>query len=148
MADILHVVDVNAPASEVFAAVATVDGIRSWWSTDVEGSDEVGGSVTIRFGERWKVVMERVEMIPQQRVNYRITEHDSEEWLDTELVFDLSSNEGWTTLKFDQRGWDTASDFFRFCSVKWGVFLLSIKQSVESGSGTPYPNEVKIGRMD
>ncbi len=133
MADILQVVDVHAPASDVFATVATVDGIRSWWSTNVEGGDQVGESVTIRFGDRWKVLMERTEMIPNQRVSYRITEHDTEEWLGTELVFDLSESDGWTTMKFDQRGWKEASDFFRFCSVKWVVFLLSIKQAVETG---------------
>jgi uncharacterized protein YndB with AHSA1/START domain len=148
MADILHVVDIHASANAVFQTVGSVEGIRRWWSISVEGSDDVGGIVTIRFGDQWKVVMKRVNAVPNERVAYRITEHDSDEWPGTELVFDLSDNGDWTILKFDQRGWASSSDFFRFCSAKWVVFLLSIKQAAESGMGTPYPNETKIGRTD
>jgi len=148
MADILQVVDVHASMQQVFDTVGTTDGIRQWWSTDVEGGDEVGDEVTVRFGEDWKVVMKRTEAVANERVSYQITQHDSDEWLGTELVFQLSEADDWTTLKFDQRSWAEASDFFRFCSAKWVVFLLSIKQAAEQGAGTPYPNETKIGRMD
>ena len=148
MADILHVVDIHAPANTVFETIGSVEGIRKWWSTDVDGSDDVGESVTIRFGDQWKVVMERVDAVPNERVAYRIIEHDSDEWPGTELVFELSDDDDWTILKFDQRGWASSSDFFRFCSAKWVIFLLSIKQAAESGMGTPYPNESKIGRRD
>jgi hypothetical protein len=30
------------------------------------------------------------------------------------------------------------------CSTKWAVFLLSLKQLVETGTGSPEPNDVKI----
>jgi len=148
MAEILHVIDIHASPNAVFQTVGSVVGIRKWWSTNVEGSDEVGGRISIGFGDQWKVVMERVNAIPNERVVYRITEHNSDEWPGTELVFNLFDDEDWTILKFDQRGWASSSNFFRFCSAKWVVFLLSIKQAAESGMGTPYPNETKIGRMD
>lgn len=148
MADILHVVDAHATPDAVFEAVATVAGIRRWWSADVTGDDEIGNEITIRFGTEWKVVMQKIEEVTNQRVAYRITQHDSNEWPGTELHFDLSTVDGWTTLKFDHRGWAASSDFFRFCSAKWVVFLLSIKQAAETGMGTPSPNEQKIGRMD
>ena len=147
MADILKVVDIQAPRDVVFNTVATVAGIQRWWSPDTEGSDELDGKVTIRFGADWKVVMEKIDEVANQRVVYRITEHDSDEWPGTELHFELSTAEDWTVLKFDHRGWADSTDFFRFCSTKWVVFLLSIKQAAETGAGTPYPNEIKIGRM-
>jgi len=80
MADILHVIDVHASPSVLFDTLTSVEGIRRWWSTTVEGSDEVDGDVTIRFGENWKVVMQRMESVPNERVVFRITEHDSGEW--------------------------------------------------------------------
>lgn len=148
MPDILHIVDIHASPKDVFETVATVAGVGRWWSTDVTGSDDLGGEITIRFGTKWKVVMEKVDSVQNERVTYRITQHDSDEWPNTELSFELSPVEDWTILKFDHRGWSTSTDFFRFCSAKWVVFLLSIKKAAETGEGTPYPNEKKIGRTD
>lgn len=146
MPDILKVVDIQASPEVVFETIGTVAGIRRWWSTDVEGSDTVGGEITIRFGTDWKVVMQKLDEVANQRVTYRITQHDSDEWPDTELHFELSPDGDWTTLKFDHRGWAEATDFFRFCGTKWVVFLLSIKQAAETGQGTPWPDEIQIGR--
>lgn len=148
MPDILKVVDIHTSPQDVFETVATAAGIRRWWSGDVEGDDDVGSQVTIRFGENWKVVMKRIEATRDQRVAYQIIEHDSDEWIGTTLAFELTPEDDWTTLKFDHRDWSAETDFFRFCSTKWTVFLLSIKRASETGIGTPYPNEPKIGKRD
>ena len=145
MPDILKVVDIQAAANVVFETVGKVAGIRRWWSPDVTGSDEVGGEITVRFGADWKVVMEKIDEVANEHVAYRITGHDSDEWPGTELHFELSTDDEWTTLKFDHRGWATKTDFFRFCSTKWVPFLLSIKQAAETGEGTPWPDEIRIG---
>jgi hypothetical protein len=31
------------------------------------------------------------------------------------------------------------------CTTKWGVFLVSLKSVVETGKGSPDPNDVQIG---
>lgn len=144
MPDILNVVDIKAPVAEVHALVATGDGIARWWSTTVESS---GDEVTVRFGTDWQLLL-RKEAETKTSVRWRIVEHDSPEWVGTQLVFQLSHEEGWTTLEFDHAGWTEATSFFRFCSTKWSTFLLSIKQAAETGTGKPWPNEVKIGRHD
>ncbi len=152
MAEILHVVDIHATPEVVYDTLATAEGIRRWWSTQVEGNSVEGSGddseITVRFGEEWKVVMTKIDAVPNERIAYRITQHDSDEWPGTELHFELSPVEEWTLLRFDHRGWAESSDFFRFCSAKWVVFLLSIKQAAETGMGTPWPDEKKIGRMD
>lgn len=142
MPDILNVVDIKAAVEEVYALVATGKGIARWWSPDVECEEN---QVTIRFGADWRILLEKQEDTASQ-VRWRIVEHDSAEWVGTDLVFRLSDEEGWTTLEFDHAGWAEATNFFRFCSTKWSTFLLSIKQAAETGIGTPYPNEIKIGR--
>lgn len=142
MADILNVVDIQASAETVYPLVATGAGIARWWSPDVVVE---GDQVTIRFGPDWRILIEKLEDAPH-RVRWRVVEHDSDEWPGTELVFCLSESDGWTTLEFDHAGWREASGFFRFCSTKWPTFLLSIKQAAETGTGTPYPGEMKIGR--
>ena len=144
MVDILNVVDIQMPSEAVYSLVSTGEGIARWWTPNVVSE---GDQVTIRFGTDWRILMKKVEDSPK-RIRWRIVEHDSTEWPGTELIFRLSEADGWTTLEFDHAGWAEATSFFRFCSTKWATFLLSIKQAAEIGVGTPYPNEVKIGRND
>lgn len=37
-----------------------------------------------------------------------------------------------------------AVEFTAHCSMKWAIFLLSLKQLAENGSGMPSPDDVKI----
>lgn len=142
MADILQVVDIQMPAEKVYPLVATGAGIAQWWSPDVVSE---GDQVTVHFGSDWRIVLKKSEDLPTL-IRWQVVEHDSTEWPGTELIFRLSEIDGWTTLEFDHAGWADATSFFRFCSTKWVTFLLSIKQAAETGVGTPYPNEIKIGR--
>ena len=42
------------------------------------------------------------------------------------------------------RGWAEPVEFMYHCSTKWAVFLLSLKQLLETGHGAPDPDDVKI----
>jgi len=35
-------------------------------------------------------------------------------------------------------------EFMAHCSMKWAVFLMSLRDFVESGNGRPAPEDVKI----
>jgi hypothetical protein len=41
-------------------------------------------------------------------------------------------------------GWPEPVEFMDHCSTKWAVFLMSLKQFVETGSGSPNPRDVQI----
>src|SRR5262249_25126189 len=47
--DILHRVGIKAPASKVYDALATTEGIAAWWTTETKGDGKTGGVVTTRF---------------------------------------------------------------------------------------------------
>jgi uncharacterized protein YndB with AHSA1/START domain len=50
MDDIRHRVGIDAPIAEVYDAVATPDGLATWWTRDTAGESRVGGEITVRFG--------------------------------------------------------------------------------------------------
>ena len=52
---------------------------------------------------------------------------------------------GITVVLFAQRGWKEPVEFMHFCSTKWATYLLSLKSLCETGTGTPYPDDVNIG---
>ena len=41
-------------------------------------------------------------------------------------------------------GWAEPVEFLSHCSTKWAVFLLSLKALIETGTGSPSPDDVAI----
>ena len=143
MVDILHNVGVQTPSSnDVYRALATIDGLAGWWASDTTGNPEVDGVIAFRFGPGG-FDMKVLELVPGKSVRWEVVD-GPEEWIGTEVSFDLRQEEEWTQIYFQHRGWREPVDFMYHCSTKWATFLLSLKQLVETGTGAPDPHDVKI----
>ena len=142
MPDILHKISINAPRERVYAALATVDGLAGWWTSTTSGESKPGKTLEFHFGKH--VALMRVDALDHgKHVEWECTD-DNPDWHGTKLTFDLSEDAGRTTLLFGHRAWREANSFFAHCSMKWATFLLSLRQYVESGSGSPFPRDVAI----
>jgi hypothetical protein len=45
---------------------------------------------------------------------------------------------------FGHRNWREPVEFMAHCSMKWAIFMLSLREFVETGRGSPAPNDIKI----
>jgi len=148
MYDIRHRIGVEASPTTVYGHIATIDGLRQWWTTDTQGQSSIGDKVSFHFGGQDRfMTMEVVELDPGRRVAWRCIE-GPEEWIDTMISFDLRDIDGETILNFTHAGWREPVEFMGHCSSKWGSYLLSLKRAIETGSGSPFPNDVKMSRFD
>ncbi|WP_406046605.1 SRPBCC domain-containing protein [Kribbella sp. NBC_00889] len=139
MVDILHRIAVEGIAPQtVFDAVATRAGIASWWIGDTSGDDAVGGTLDFGAGIKSTVVERRPE-----RVSWQVTE-GFEEWIGTRITFDIRRDDDWTVVLFKHEGWAEPAEFMHHCSTKWGVFMVSLKQYLETGTGSPTPHDTLI----
>jgi len=142
--DILHRVGAKgASADVVYDALTTLDGLRSWWTTDTTGDPGLDGVIVFRFGGDDGFDMAVRELVPGKRVLWEVVA-GPEEWIGTEVEFDITQEEDWTIVLFEHRGWREAVEFMNHCSTRWATFLLSLIEVVETGSGRPYPHHVKI----
>ena len=66
------------------------------------------------------------------------------EWIGTTLSWDLRREGDYTIVLFKHAGWNEPVEFMHHCSTKWAVFLLSMKERVETGKGRPFPDDMKI----
>ncbi|HYF43985.1 MAG TPA: SRPBCC domain-containing protein, partial [Ramlibacter sp.] len=66
------------------------------------------------------------------------------DWIGTQLSFSLAEQDGMTIVLFAHRGWREQAESMAHCSMKWAVFLLSLRELVEHGQGRPAPNDLKI----
>jgi uncharacterized protein YndB with AHSA1/START domain len=148
MVDIIHKVAIKAPLSNVFSALATVEGVGAWWTTETTGESKPGGTVRVRFSnndgsERGKMEFDVLKLDPRKEVHWRFKSGPAE-WLGTDVTFNLSQEGELTTVLFGHRNWREPVEFMAHCSMKWATFLLSLKELVETGKGRPAPNDLKI----
>jgi uncharacterized protein YndB with AHSA1/START domain len=148
MADIIHRVGIKAPAARVYAAVSTVAGVAGWWTKETSGAAQVGGRMTFRFltpegKEIGAMEMEVTALQANQKVQWRV-KAGPEEWIGTDIVFDLKEEGDDTIVLFAHKNWKQPVEFMAHCSMKWAVFLLSLKELVETGKGHPSPVDTKI----
>jgi len=148
MVHIKHRVGIKAPVEKVFEALATREGVAGWWTSETSGKSEVGGTIVVRFispqgQEVGSMDIKIVALEQNKKVNWRFTA-GPQEWIGTDVVFEIRQEEDFTIVMFSHLNWADEVEFKSHCSMKWAVFLLSLKQFVETGKGSPSPGDIKI----
>ena len=148
MVDIIHRVGIKTPVSDVYRAISTVDGIAGWWTKETTGVSEPGGQIEVLFSRPSServggMMMEVMALEPDRLVQWRFRQGPAE-WIDTDAIFQLSQDGGYTIVRFGHRNWREAVEFTEHCSTKWATFLMSLKSFVETGKGQPAPDDVRI----
>jgi len=137
-------IDLAAAPAQVYEAIATADGVRSWW-TDGEIAEEVGGVSRMTFGAGWTEL--RVEkLVPDREVEWscvgQYIEHfdPTDEWVGTRVHFHLTPLEGGRThLDFVHEGL-AGLGCEEMCTKGWDHYIrTSLRGLVESGEGAPGP---------
>ena len=148
MVDIIHRVGIKAPVSEVYDALSTIEGVAGWWTRQTTGVSNPGGTIEVRFRsssgkEVGGMTMEVMALEPDKKVHWRFKAGPAE-WVGTDATFDLSQDGDYTIVLFGHRNWREAVEFTAHCSMKWAMFMMSLKALVETGQGQPSPADVKI----
>jgi uncharacterized protein YndB with AHSA1/START domain len=148
MVDIIHKVGIKAPVSQVYAAIATPEGVAGWWTQETTGGSKLGSTFKVVFrspsGElKGEMELELIKLDINELVVWRI-KSGPEEWIGTDVTFALSQRGEQTIVLFGHRNWREAVEFTSHCSMKWATFLLSLRQLVETGAGQPAPHDLKI----
>lgn len=138
MPDIVHQLVIDAPASRVYEALTEPSGLASWWTADVEAEPELGSVANFGFDDRETVFKMRIEELEADRFVRWHCVGGHPEWEHTELTFDLTEEEGRTTLFFAHRGWESTDGILAFCSFDWARFLISLRHYLETGTGSPH----------
>jgi uncharacterized protein YndB with AHSA1/START domain len=141
--DILHRVAVTSSPVDVYTALTTREGLAGWWAVDTVGTGAVGDVLEFRF-ELGGIDMRVVELVPDDRVVWEVVA-GPDEWIGTYVSFDLRKDGDWTVVLFAHKGWSEPVEFMHHCSTKWALFLMSLKELVETGKGSPEPHDVKLG---
>lgn len=83
MFDIVHRIGIKSPATRVYEALTTLEGLARWWTDEVRGDGRIGGKIEFYFrsetGElKGKIVMEVQALDAPKEVRWRCIEGPAE----------------------------------------------------------------------
>lgn len=129
----------SAEPEAVFKALTTSKGIAGWWAKSnrlwKENADEF---LYVDFGKIQKQM--RVEKTtPLFGLTWNVLECTLHEWPGTQITFNITpTSDGGSLLKLEHIGLNPQLECFESCSSGWEYFMVSLKQYVETGRGTPH----------
>ena len=145
MPDIRHLIKIRATPERVYQAITTADGIRNWWTRDASLDDKIGGAGEFGFyGHRFAITVSVAELVPSAHVGLNNVSSTRGSFDGTTIAFDLKPDGNDTMLLFAHRGFKNADDEYASATTRWGYYLLSLKRYLETGKGTPNPDDTDL----
>jgi uncharacterized protein YndB with AHSA1/START domain len=139
MPDIYQNFQIHAPADKVFRAIATPEGLDTWWT---QRSSKDGDRYVLWFGPKheWRAVTTRA--VPGKEFELELTGAD-DDWRGTKVGFVLDEAKGTTNARFHHVGWRESNEHYRISCYCWAMYLRLLKRYVERGEVVPYEHRLE-----
>jgi hypothetical protein len=119
-------ITVNATAEEAFNAI---NNVRGWWTTSFEGqSEKLNDIFIVRFGET-SITVKIIELIPYKKIGWHVIDcykhwlKDKKEWKDTKMLWEISTENNETQIKFTHIGLVPGIECYKGCEGAWNFYL-------------------------
>lgn len=142
---------VTQSPEEVFAAI---NNVRGWWSQAIEGrTDKLGAEFTYHYQDVHRATFRITEFVPGRRVVWHVLDNffnfikDKNEWIGTDVVFDIARKGETTEVRFTHVGLVPAYECYDVCSNAWGSYItVSLRDLITTGKGRPNPIEEVVAK--
>jgi Activator of Hsp90 ATPase homolog 1-like protein len=130
-------------------AFDAVKNFRAWWSEEIEGNT---GKLGEEFFYHYKDVhlcrIKLIEIIPAKKLVYLVLDNqfnfveDKSEWINTKLIFEITSEGDKTRVQFTHEGLVQEYECYGVCNDAWKSYIEGSLQSlIATGKGMPNPKE-------
>jgi len=132
-----HEIKIDATPEIVFKALSTRNGIKSWFTSTVEGTGAVGSEWKLHFKDKlefhWKILASDTN----KHVAWNCLQGPGHS-VGTSVVFDISPLENdRTLLVVSHLNWPSKDENFRKCNTLWGMIIYHLKQYSETHVANP-----------
>jgi len=133
---------VDPTSKQVFDAI---NNVRGWWSGEVEGeTDKLGAEFTYRYKDVHRTTQKITELVPGKKVVWHVTDSDltfvkeKDEWTGTDIIFDISTKDGKTEVRFTHAGLAPQIECYGNCSNAWSVLIKgNLRNLITTGKNQP-----------
>jgi hypothetical protein len=134
---------------DISSAFNSIKKFRSWWSEEIEGNtDKVGETFFYHYKDVHLCKIKLSEMVADKKLVYQVIDNefnftkDKTEWINTKLIFDVSSEENKTKIVFTHEGLVPDYECYNVCNDAWTSYIQgSLKNFIETGTGKPNGKE-------
>lgn len=139
-------IQVDKTPIEAFNAIRN---FRGWWSEDIEGNtDQLNETFFYHYKDMHLCKIKLIEMVPGKKLVYLVVANefsftkDKTEWVNTKLVFDISTEGKQTKVTFTHVGLVPGYECYNVCHDAWTGFIQkSLKNLIDTGKGEPNPKD-------
>lgn len=131
MYSIEHINYIKAPASVLYKALTTREGLAQIWTKKLNVEPEADYINEFDFDEGYITRMKIIELHESNRIIWKCIASDKK-WVGTNISFELSEEKGITTIVLKQDNWRELTDFYRWCNYNWAMFLYRLKAYCEN----------------
>lgn len=128
---------INAPIETVYKALTSEEGLGQVWTKKLKVRPEIGFVNEFDFDEGYMTKFQIIELVDNSKIVWRCLASDKE-WVGTGVSFELTENKNTTMIVLKHFDWKERTDFYRWCSYNWAMFLFSLKTYCEVDKGLPY----------
>ena len=138
MFSLKHEINIGSDRETVFKALVTREGLRGWWTADVEARPEVGSKAVFGFFDRETVFTMNIDKISSNLIEWTCVD-GPKEWIGTKQIWELEEMDtGITKLSFTHSNWEEDDGAFPLCNTTWGHLMILLKEYCEGLEPGPY----------
>jgi hypothetical protein len=139
--DFHRTITVNTSAEE---AMKKISQVNHWWKKDFSGSAEkLDDQFTVPFTEPSFVDFVVTEFVGDKKLVWKVTDcylpwfQNKKEWNNTEVVFQLSGENGTTKIDFTHIGLVPEIECYEVCEKGWNGHINTLEKFINEGKGLP-----------
>ena len=139
-------INVDKDISHAFNAIKN---FRAWWSEEIKGkTDQLNKTFFYHYKDVHLCKIKLIEIVADKKLIYQVIENefnftkDKTEWINTKLIFDLSTEGDKTKIVFTHEGLVPEYECYNVCHDAWTSYIQgSLKNFIEAGKGKPNGKE-------
>jgi len=126
-----------------------IKNFRAWWSAEIEGkTDQLNETFFYHYKDVHLCKIKLIETVADKKLVYQVIANqfnftkDKTEWVNTRLVFDLTTEGHKTIVVFTHEGLVPEYECYNICRDAWTSYIQgSLKNFIETGKGKPNGKE-------
>ena len=131
-----HLLHINSPIDKVFTALTSIEELKLWYTTEVQGSSKLNEIIEFKFGGidfHTKVI----ELIANEKIVMECVA-TSLPLVGQKVTYELDQNDEKTRVRFSQDGFDELDDFYANMNFSASKYLESLRQFCQNGTSEAF----------
>ena len=131
-----HLLHINAPIDKVFTALSSIEELKLWYTTEVQGSSKLNEIIEFKFGGvdfHTKVI----ELVTNEKIVMECIA-TSLPLVGQKVTYELDQNDEKTRVRFSQDGFDELDDFYANMNFSASKYLESLRQFCQNGTSEAF----------